>query len=60
MLNTPGDHVVSVCWACSGTGVTLKSVGPVKFRKCFMCYGHRGRTEITFKLEKWMEDNVLQ
>lgn len=41
----PSDRLVrEICWACRGTGVTFVSVDPWKFRKCWMCYGARGKS----------------
>lgn len=37
-------HVVECCWACHGSGHHLKSVAPIRFVPCWMCYGRRGRT----------------
>lgn len=31
------------CWACKGTGRTFAGVNPLRFRRCFMCYGAGGR-----------------
>lgn len=33
------------CWACKGSGWVLASSSPIRFRRCFMCYGARGRGE---------------
>lgn len=38
-----GRMVVDICWACSGAGYTLKTVAPITFRICWMCYGWRGK-----------------
>lgn len=36
--------VIECCWACCGSGFHLKSVAPLRFKPCWMCYGRRGRT----------------
>lgn len=36
--------VVEACWACGGSGYHLKSVGPISFKPCWMCYGQRGKS----------------
>ena len=34
--------IVQCCWACGGSGYHLKSVAPIQFKPCWMCYGKRG------------------
>jgi len=36
-------HVSECCWKCAGTGSLVKSVGPITYQKCYICYGNRGR-----------------
>lgn len=40
-----GVSVTAICWACSGTGFHIKTVKPFTYKKCWMCYGHRGLRE---------------
>ena len=35
--------IVECCWACGGSGYHLKSVAPIRFKPCWMCYKRRGR-----------------
>lgn len=38
-----GRMVTEYCKVCSGTGFKVKYSNPVKFMKCWLCYGWRGR-----------------
>ena len=38
--------VVQCCWACKGAGYRLRSLSPITFKRCWMCYGRRGRVAL--------------